>query len=417
MTTNRQAPHGERVASKSTSCMGNRSMPWGSQPIVTDPALHPIIRASGMMNPLDIASHADPPPPIVAETVRLHFPFPARAASLVPLAGDASNRRYYRLFLDDSPLPSVILMQLAEPEAFKASEEAIGTSAEPIDELPFINVHRHLSAAGITVPTLYWYDQARGLLYLEDFGDTSLLTACAKDIQHQRTWYPQAIDLLVHMQLHATHSLGHRCLALTRSFDISLFLWEFDHFLEYGIAARQGSPLATREEHRIREEFRKIVHWLASQPYVFTHRDYHSRNLMVSRGQIGVLDFQDALMGPPTYDLASLLRDSYIRLEEGIVDMLLDRYREQMMQSVSAEMQDRLLLADHEAFRRLFDFTSIQRNLKAVGRFVYIERVKHNPKFLADIPRTLAYVQNTLQKYSELHRLYELLRPYIPEWH
>ena len=162
------------------------------------------------------------------------------------------------------------------------------------------------------------------------------------------------------------------------------------------------------DEAAIREECRKISEFLASQPRVFVHRDYHSRNLMVAGERLGVIDFQDALMGPATYDLASLLRDAYIALDESLIDRLIDYYLDQLQEG-------RHLWTNREAFRRLFDFTSIQRNLKAAGRFVYIDRVKGNPKFLADIPRTLGYVKRNLHKYPELFTLDKLLSHYVPE--
>jgi len=146
---------------------------------------------------------------------------------------------------------------------------------------------------------------------------------------------------------------------------------------------------------------------------VFTHRDYHSRNLMVREKSVngtrlGVLDFQDALMGPATYDLASLLRDAYIALDEPLVDDLIACYLGRMAGSMAVG-------TDAGKFRRLFDLTSIQRNLKAAGRFVYIDRVKHNPKFLADIPRVLGYVRQNLAKYPELATLRKHLTTYVPE--
>jgi aminoglycoside/choline kinase family phosphotransferase len=147
---------------------------------------------------------------------------------------------------------------------------------------------------------------------------------------------------------------------------------------------------------------------MAAQPTVLTHRDYHSRNLMVDGGRLGVIDFQDALMGPAGYDLASLLRDAYIALDESLIDELIAEYLDRMEQAGAGR-------GDRSAFRRLFDFISIQRNLKAAGRFVYIDRVKKNPKFLADIPRVLGYVRRNLAKYPELSTLRKHLVPYVPE--
>jgi len=346
-----------------------------------------------------------------------HLPFKSILERGVPLTGDASNRRYYRLDLSGAPVASLILMQLADPEGFKASEEAVSGAAIDIVELPFLNILKHLKAHGILVPSLYFYDEAAGLLYLEDFGDTTLAQACQSGVPEVlERWYGQAIDQLLHLHVQASQPSTSACLAFTRSFDVHLYLWEFDHFLEYGIVARQGRPMCSEDCVPVREEFQKMAGWLASQPKVFTHRDYHSRNLMVYGERLGLIDFQDALMGPITYDLASLLRDSYITLDENLIDRLIGKYLEGMRQKIPVDQHRKFLLDDPQTFRRLFDFTSIQRNLKAAGRFVYIDQVKKNPNFLASIPRTLRNVRANLEKYPELHRLKTHLRPYVPEW-
>ncbi|HEX2055635.1 MAG TPA: phosphotransferase, partial [Nitrospiraceae bacterium] len=184
--------------------------------------------------------------------------------------------------------------------------------------------------------------------------------------------------------------------------------WEFEHFLEYGIGARLDKPMDPGDSSAVQAEFYKIAELLAGQPQVFVHRDYHSRNLMVDGHRLGVIDFQDALMGPATYDLASLLRDAYIALDEAMIDRLIDHF----LDGLAAQGQP---CRDRAEFRRLFDLTSLQRNLKAAGRFVYIDRVKRNPKFLADIPRVLGYVKRNLIKYPELAILRKHLTPYVAE--
>jgi N-acetylmuramate 1-kinase len=346
---------------------------------------------------------------LVAATVEALLPLQGQFKALTPLAGDASNRRYFRIELTGGAARSVILMQLAEPEAFKQSEEAVSGAAHHVAELPFLNILSHLSKAGVAVPRLYHYDQSAGLLYLEDYGDLTLSDACREaSVIEVETRYTQAVDVLAAMQVKATSLHDQNCLAFHRGFDVPLLMWEFDHFLEYGIVARQGKPICADDYLPIRAEFEKIAESLAGQPRVFVHRDYHSRNLMVDGDRLGVIDFQDALMGPATYDLASLLRDAYIALDEALIDRLIDRFLDQ------AAMRGQVR-TDREVFRRLFDFTSIQRNLKAAGRFVYIDRVKGNPKFLADIPRVLNYVKRNLQKYPELATLRKHLTPYVPE--
>jgi N-acetylmuramate 1-kinase len=346
---------------------------------------------------------------LIARTVETRL-LPGLALSeVIPLAGDASNRRYFRAMLTGGPPHSVIVMQLAEPEGFKQSEEAVSGTAHQSTELPFINVRSHLAQVKVPVPTLYYYDQSAGLLYLEDFGDVTLADAVSRADQVQvKSYYRQAIDVLVQMQTPAAMPEDHTCLAFHRGFDAPLLMWEFDHFLEYGVEVRNGAPLAEVDAAAVRRVFEHISDQLARQPRIFTHRDYHSRNLMVDGTRLGVIDFQDALMGPATYDLASLVRDAYIQLDEALVDELVEYYLDRM---VDRGMGD----TDRTAFRRVFDFTSIQRNLKAAGRFVYIDRVKGNPKFLADIPRVLSYVKRNLHKYPELEPLRTHLTPYVPE--
>jgi aminoglycoside/choline kinase family phosphotransferase len=278
-----------------------------------------------------------------------------------------------------------------------------------INELPFTNVRSHLEAIGVAVPVLYYDDREAGLLYLEDFGDVTLAEAChAAERSRVETLYRRAVEGLVLIQAKGTSPRNPACIAFHRGFDAPLLMWEFEHFMEYGVLARQGKPMRADDGTVIRQEFQKIAELLAGQPQVFVHRDYHSRNLMVDGERLGVIDFQDALMGPCSYDLASLLRDAYIQLDEGLIDDLIACFWHGMKRHDAG-------MTDRATFRRLFDLTSIQRNLKAAGRFVYIDQVKHNPKFLADIPRVLGYVQRNLLKYPELSTLQKHLAPYVPE--
>lgn len=351
---------------------------------------------------------ATPDPVRIARTVSTKMPFRGDMKGLSPLPGDASNRRYFRVALKGTP-SALILMQLADPEGFKKSEEAVSGASAQITELPFTNVLTHLERTGVTVPQLHYYDREAGLLYLEDFGDLTLAEACREaDRDRVVALYRQAIDQLVLLQVKGTHPPAPGCIAFHRRFDVPLLMWEFDHFLEYGITARVAQPMEQADDAAVRAEFQRIAELLAGQPQVFVHRDFHSRNLMVDGARMGIIDFQDALMGPATYDLASLLKDAYIELEDSVVEGLVDHF----LDGLAAHGQG---WADRAAFRRLFDFTSIQRNLKAAGRFVYIDRVKHNPKFLADIPRVLGYVKRNLFKYPELTTLRQHLAPYVPE--
>ena len=346
---------------------------------------------------------------LIAETVKSKLPFQGELTKLIALAGDASNPRYFRVALARVDPHSVLLMQLADPAGFKESEEAVSAATTPITELPFVSVLTHLAQAKVRVPRLYHYDHGAGLLYLEDFGDVTLAEACRDTVGSDKaTLYRAAIDTLVRIHTAATSPANPSCVAFHRSFDVPLLMWEFDHFLEYGVVARRKQPMCADDYEIVRAEFHKIAEVLASQPRVLTHRDYHSRNLMVSGRRLGVLDFQDALVGPATYDLASLLRDAYVELDDALIDELIDYYLDKMA-------EHRPATPNRAAFRRLFDLTSLQRNLKAVGRFIYIDRVKENPRFLDDIPRTLGYVRQNLAKYSQLATLRKHLARYVPE--
>ena len=168
-----------------------------------------------------------------------------------------------------------------------------------ITELPFTNVAHASASIGVTVPRLHYYDREAGLLFLEDFGDVTLAEACRHADRGKVgiALYRVAIEELVQFQAKGTTPPEPRCIAFHRRFDVPLLMWEFDHFLEYGIMARLGKPMAPADDAAIREEFQRIAEVLAGQPQVFVHRDYHSRNLMVDGARIGIIDFQDALDG------------------------------------------------------------------------------------------------------------------------
>ena len=334
--------------------------------------------------------------------------FPGPVVGCERLKGDASNRTYSRIRLKPDTRPAtVVLMELAEPEAFKRSEEAVSGGDASINELPFVNVHRYLVGRGVAVPTIHFYDAAAGRMILEDLGDCTLFDAVAgASPERTETLYRQAIDELVTLQTPGAIHDQSRCVAFIRRFDQPLFLWELDHFLEYGIEARTGATVPDASRGAIRRAFTRVAEELAAAPSVFVHRDYHSRNLMLSGDRLRVIDFQDALTGPRTYDLASLLRDSYVTLDEGLVDRLIAYY-------LASTNHPPL---DPAAFRRLFDVSGFQRNLKAAGRFIYIEKVKGRPTHLPFVTPTLRSARRVLDTYSDFAELRDLLASYVPEF-
>lgn len=207
--------------------------------------------------------------PRLSSTLRDSLPFSSRLERCEPLAGDASNRRYFRLCLSGAPVSSLILMQLADPEGFKASEEALSETEPEITELPFINILKHLRAVDIPVPALHFYDERAGLLFLEDFGDVTLAQAAqGVSVSAIESLYQRAIDVLVQIHVQASVPSEVSCLAFSRSFDVPLYLWEFDHFLEYGIVARQGKLMCSETMSLSRRSSKRLrIGWLSNRRY------------------------------------------------------------------------------------------------------------------------------------------------------
>lgn len=321
-------------------------------------------------------------------------------AELTKLHGDASYRAYYRARLGDGS--TFIVMQMPEGKA-SVSEEITNFNGTH-RELPFINVARYLESVGIRTPRVYRYSDEDHLMILEDLGDNLM----ARELdgagrQKRMDLYSRAVDLLVRMQHLTKAGSPNDCVAFARSFDAFLLNWEFEHFLEYGIEARLGVPMDAADMAVFEQSTRDIVARIEKMPYGFTHRDFQSRNLLLRDGELGVIDFQDALLGPSVYDLVALTRDSYVVLADDVVDALIERYAAGVRRDV-------------KEVRREYDLVTVQRKLKDAGRFVFIDRVKNNPGFLTYLPATLGYVKQALARLPEYDTLYAALRKYVPEW-
>ena len=341
----------------------------------------------------------------VASLLREHLRLTAVDLALARLPGDASNRHYYRITSDGK---SFILMRVMDDAPAKLFEEK--TELKKVDELPFVNVQRFLSGIGVPVPKIHVWDKPRGLMVLEDWGDLMLEGVVKEgDAKRIRSLYEQSLDAMVKLQVEGTAKVGPDCIAYHQRFNVPLLVWEFDHFLEYGVEVRHGKTMAAGDKAAVRAIFEAMARDIEAQPRVFTHRDFHSRNVMVhGHDKIGLIDFQDALMGPWTYDLASLLRDAYVTLGEDVVDHLIAYFLKRREEAGAPKV-------DAAKFRREFDVCSVQRNLKAAGRFVFIDVKKGNDKFLRHIPPVLGYVRRNLQKYDELAPALEVLAKYVPE--
>jgi len=332
--------------------------------------------------------------------------FPAAdpmAAEVLPLAGDASSRRYYRVRIaPGAPLPSVVVMRYPD-------------EAPPEAELPFLNVHRYLTAAGVPVPAVYRSDPKANLLFLEDAGDTMLEDAVRDHgVRGCLPLYEQCVEILVRIQSEGTRALDGKAIPPRLSFDVAKFGDEIDFFFRHAVREFGGIPLSDREEGAIGDLFLPFLVHLSALPRVLAHRDYHSRNVMVlgygktpGHRNLRVLDFQDARMGNVFYDLASLLRDSYVAFPEDAVEDLRYAWRH----AATAEL--RAAAGDPGAFAWRFDLAALQRNVKAIGTFGNQAHNRGKRIYLRFIPPTVAHLRGNFERNPPMRALAGKLLPIL----
>jgi len=315
---------------------------------------------------------------------------------VLKLRGDASTRSYYRVTSATAAPSSLIVMRLPA-DALKSDE--LSGAATP-QELPFLNVQRHLRRLGIAVPDVLVSDLRRGVVLLEDLGDETFEARLLRSTRDE--WvqlYRQAIELMVHMHQKAA-ARDADCIAYDRSFDRTLLRWELEHFREWGLEA-QGLALSAADQQVFAAAADALVDEILSLPQGFVHRDYQSRNLMWTPrrkggGGLVVIDFQDALMGPAVYDLVALLCDSYVDLTEA---------EQRELVAYAAQLRG----VPQAALERAFWLVAVQRKLKDAGRFVFIDQVRGNPSFLPWFAPSLRYVGRALARLPHLAPLRELL--------
>jgi aminoglycoside/choline kinase family phosphotransferase len=320
---------------------------------------------------------------------------------LTALAGDASSRRYHRAHLSGGAPASLIVMELPEDSALPLSSEELAIFKEAPKELPFLNVHRFLSSVGVNVPEIYGQWENEGILLLEDLGDTALWDRVQGLSDHEVVaWYRKAIDELLNLQIRGTAKRDKSCIAFHQRFDLKLYLWEFEHFIEWGLEKRPGAKVAASLLDALRKAFGEIAAILDGQTACLNHRDYHSWNLMIHNDAVRVIDFQDALLAPPQYDLASLLNDRVtdrvVRpdIEEKLVGYYMDRRRAMTGQAIA-----------EEEFFEVYRLSAIQRDLKVVGRFYYLDLVKRKSGYMKFVPPTVRRLKRNLGRVPQTKAL------------
>lgn len=327
------------------------------------------------------------------------FPQARGVPAIVPLAADASTRRYFRMQWQEpvSGLPASCVLMVCEPW-------------NPTETPDFLAVGRHFQACGVRVPQVYGVAPAQGCMCLEDFGDCTLAARWQQGSAADRLlWGKRAIDQLVLLHTQGTQRYDPACPAFHLAFDVPKLLSELQFFRQHAVEGLWHRRLTDAERAAFDEACTPLCTILAAQPRYLCHRDYHGWNLMVHGDAIGVLDFQDARMGPQPYDLASLLVDRGTPqvLAQEVTHALLAYYLERLEAEAGRPINRR-------DFAELFAYVAMQRCLKAVGTFAYMSVVHQRQQYEPYIRPTLDYVTPLLRRYEMLQPLATLLDRYVP---
>lgn len=297
--------------------------------------------------------------------------------TLAPVSGDASFRRYFRFYINDAAL--------------------IAVDAPPTQEnsQPFVDVTRQLLQNRITVPEIYHASLQQGFFVLQDFGDQLLLNALNTESADEL--YAIAFDSLAKIQTIDAHGLP--------PYDSELLQREMGLFTDWYLVKHKNISIDATTQATLSSTYALLENNALEQPQVFVHRDYHSRNLMLlDDNTLGIIDFQDAVHGPITYDLVSLLRDCYIAWPQEKIDQWITEYYLRIPEPRKFNEQK---------FRRWFDLMGIQRHLKASGIFCRLNYRDGKAAYLNDIPRTLNYVMQVSARYAELKPFHSFLQTVI----
>lgn len=304
---------------------------------------------------------------------------------ILPLAGDASNRKYFRVVQSEN---SWVLMMW---EPFNP------------DEYPFLSVLQHFAQNGVHVPKVVGMSPSEGLVLLEDLGDLTLERRFWEN-QNQETvtfFYRMALDEIIKIHGKATQNKSN-CTAFKIQFDTEKLLWELNYGRDNLILGVLNANLSPKVQEELQKIFLNICETLHQEPKVICHRDYHSRNLMIKLDKMFVIDFQDARMGPIQYDLVSLFKDSYVDLEDETVKQLMSYYLEQ-----SKEFLPKNFSKDH--FDRIYEIQSLQRCFKACGSFASFYHQRGDKRYLKYLTPTLKRVLKCLIQFPQYKLFSDIL--------
>lgn len=299
---------------------------------------------------------------------------------LVPASSDASFRRYFRIRADGY------------------SRIAMDAPPDREDSRPFVRIADFLNRIGLNSPRVLAADTELGFVLMTDLGNSQYLQVLREQPERADALYADALSCLATLQ-----NEGPRFHADLPAYDEKLLLFELSLFRDWLCGRHLQLTLGATDEQAWRDGCAFLVDAALRQPQVFVHRDFHSRNLMVTgENNPGVLDFQDAVRGPLTYDLVSLLKDCYIRWPDDAVRSWAMAFHDRIAGILPAPM-------DSAAFLRSFELMGVQRHLKAAGIFARLMHRDGKPAYMQDVPRTLGYVSDVARRYGELAFLSRLI--------
>ena len=342
------------------------------------------------------AQLGDKDDPLFREWLAAELDAPLAALSIKQIAGDASPRRYFRVSIDwgdatISPLDSEPGRREAEDQAMSlpaASKPAwIGvTSPASENNAAFLHVQRLLESAGLAVPAQYASDLDRGFFLMEDLGDVLLASQLTPEaVDH---YYPSALNELTHIAGIPAAS------AMLPPFDAARIAEETSVFPEWFLGAHLGLEVGAMVETLWQNLLTLLTDVFRHQPQCVVHRDFHSRNIMcLPDDRLGLIDFQDAVVGPVTYDPVSLLKDCYIQWPRPDQLRWLEAHRYALLSAGVA-------VPDERAFIRDFDLVGLQRHLRVLGVFARLCLRDDKPDYLNDLPLVLAYTREALTLYE-----------------
>ena len=297
--------------------------------------------------------------------------------SIVQLAGDASARRYYRIIQDEK---TWVLM------TWKPFNQA---------EYPFLSVQRHFLSCHIQVPEVIGVGEDLGVLLLEDLGDLTLERKYWESSKPEASedFYLKTIDELIKIHDVSTYSEV-KSTASTTEFDTAKFLWEMNYAKENLLLGLLNFKLSRSASHELDAAFVKFCTLLDQQPKVICHRDFHSRNVMLKRNKVIIIDFQDARLGPVQYDLVSLFKDSYVDMGDEYAAKLTNYYLENSKVKKTPAFSE-------EEFYRIYELQSLQRCFKACGSFASFMNQRGDTRYLKYLAPTLKRVIKSLSYFPE----------------